>query len=107
MRAAAARRATAETRLLTLAGPEAGGKTRLSLALASASRAGYRHGAWWVDLGGVTGRELIAGTVAAVLDIPQAPGQDTAATVIRHLRPRTALLVLDNCEQVVAGLRQG
>ena len=91
------------TRLLTLAGTGGSGKTRLSLALAAASRAGYPHGAWWVDLSGVMGRELIAGTVTAALDIVQTPGQDTTATVIRHLRPRTALLVLDNCEQVAAG----
>lgn len=73
------------TRLLTLAGTGGSGKTRLSLALASASRSDFRHGAWWVDLGAVTGRELIAGTMAAALDIPQTPGQDTTATVIRHL----------------------
>ena len=91
------------TRLLTLAGTGGSGKTRLSIALASAARHQFAHGAWWAGLAGVTSREQLPGTVAAALGVPQAPGQDTTAAVVRHLRPRTALLVLDNCEQVVAG----
>jgi predicted ATPase/DNA-binding CsgD family transcriptional regulator len=90
------------TRLLTLAGTGGSGKTRLCLALASACRGDFRDGAWWIDLASVTSHDLIAGTVAAALAIPQSPGQDTTATVLRHLRSRTALLVFDNCEQVVA-----
>ncbi len=91
------------SRLVTLAGTGGSGKTRLSIALASAARHRFSHGAWWVDLAGVTGRDQLPGTVAAALGVPQTPGQDTTATVVRHLRSRTALLVLDNCEQVVAG----
>jgi predicted ATPase/DNA-binding CsgD family transcriptional regulator len=91
------------TRLLTLAGTGGSGKTRLSIALASQARHRFADGAWWVDLAGVTGRGQLPGAVAAALGVPQAPGQDTTATVVRHLRSRTALLVLDNCEQVVAG----
>jgi predicted ATPase/DNA-binding CsgD family transcriptional regulator len=91
------------SRLVTLAGTGGSGKTRLSIALASAQRHRFSHGAWWVDLAGVTGREQLPGTVAAALGVPQTPGQDTTAAVVRHLRSRTALLVLDNCEQVVAG----
>jgi predicted ATPase/DNA-binding CsgD family transcriptional regulator len=90
------------SRLVTLAGTGGSGKTRLGLALAESSRAKFRHGAWWVDLASVTGRGLIAGTVASALGISQSPGQDTAATVARHLRPQAALLVFDNCEQVAA-----
>jgi predicted ATPase/DNA-binding CsgD family transcriptional regulator len=93
----------AMTRLLTLVGTGGSGKTRLSIALASATRHRFADGAWWVDLAGVTGRDQLPGEVAAALGVPQAPGQDTIAVVVRHLRARTALLVLDNCEQVVAG----
>jgi predicted ATPase/DNA-binding CsgD family transcriptional regulator len=75
----------------------------LSIALASAALPRFSHGAWWVDLAGVTSRDQLPPAVAAALGVPQTPGQDTTATVVRHLRSRTALLVLDNCEQVVAG----
>jgi len=91
------------TRLLTLVGTGGSGKTRLSVALAMATRHRFSGGAWWVDLSGVTGPDQLPGTVAAALGVPQAPGQDPAAIVVRHLRSRTTLLVLDNCEQVVAG----
>ena len=90
------------TRLLTLTGTGGSGKTRLGLALAHACRPRFEHGAWWVDLASVTGRELLAGTVAAALGITEVPGQDMAAAVARHLRTRDALLVFDNCEQVIS-----
>jgi predicted ATPase/DNA-binding CsgD family transcriptional regulator len=88
-------------RLLALTGTGGSGKTRLGLALATACHAEFSGGAWWVDLAGVTGKDLIAGTVAAALAIPQTPGQDTAAAVIGYLKSRVALVVFDNCEQVV------
>lgn len=90
------------TRLLTLTGTGGSGKTRLSLALARASQDRFRDGAWWVDLASVTGRELLAETVAAALGVAGVPGQDMDVAVARHLRGRAALLVFDNCEQVVA-----
>lgn len=90
------------TRLLTLVGTGGSGKTRLGLALASSSGARFPDGVWWIGLASVTGRGLVAGTAAAALGIPQAPGHDTAVVVIRHLRARSALLVFDNCEQVIA-----
>ncbi len=94
------------TRLLTLTGTGGSGKTRLSLALARACGDRFGDGAWWVDLASVTGRELlaeaVAEAVAAALGVARVPGQDTAASVARHLRARAALLVFDNCEQVVA-----
>jgi predicted ATPase/DNA-binding CsgD family transcriptional regulator len=89
-------------RLLALIGTGGSGKTRLGLALATACRADFSGGAWWVDLAGVTGTDLIEGAVATALAIPQTPGQDTSAAVIRHLKSRAALVVFDNCEQIVA-----
>ena len=90
------------TRLLTLTGTGGSGKTRLSLALARTCQRRFADGAWWADLASVTGRELLAGTVASAVGISQVPGQDTASAVARHLRTRSALLVFDNCEQIVA-----
>jgi predicted ATPase/DNA-binding CsgD family transcriptional regulator len=91
------------TRLVTLVGTGGSGKTRLSIALASAARGQFPDGAWWVDLASVTRPDQLPGTVATALGVSQVPGQDATATVARQLHSRTALLVLDNCEQVVAG----
>ncbi|HUN36662.1 MAG TPA: tetratricopeptide repeat protein [Trebonia sp.] len=96
----------ATTRLLTLVGTGGSGKTRLGIALAAATRHRFSDGAWWVDLAGVTAHDQLPPAVAAALGVPQAPGQDSAAIVVRHLRSRATLLVLDNCEQVVAGCSQ-
>jgi len=91
------------TRLLTLVGTGGCGKTRLALALAQASAPQFADGAWWVDLASVSEAAQVADTAAAALGVKQSPGEDTAVTMGRHLRRQSALIVLDNCEQVVEG----
>ncbi len=90
------------TRLLTLTGPGGTGKTRLSLALANDCVDRYPDGTWFVPLAPVTDPDLVASAIAASIGVlaPQRPPIDR---VKDHLRDRTALLVLDNFEQVVSG----
>ena len=92
------------TRLLTLTGPGGTGKTRLSLALASATLGRYPDGAWFVPLAPINDPDLIASAIAAAIGL-LAPGQPPLERVQNHLRDRTAVLVLDNFEQVVSGAR--
>ena len=87
-------------RLVTLLGPGGTGKTRLSLAVAADQLARHPGGVWFVDLAGVAAGGPVVPSMAAVLGIG-APGGDLAAALVDHLRPRRALLVLDNCEHVV------
>jgi predicted ATPase/class 3 adenylate cyclase len=90
------------TRLLTLTGPGGTGKTRLSLALAGDCVDRYPDGTWFVPLASVTDPDLVPSAIAASIGLlaPQRPPIDR---VKDHLKDRTALLVLDNFEQVVAG----
>jgi non-specific serine/threonine protein kinase len=113
------------TRLLTLTGPGGVGKTRLALELAAAVRVRYRDGAWLVDLAalpstprgnGATPHHsvhegprqpsdallLVQQAVAAALDVRAAPTQPLIDTLITALRDRHLLLVLDNCEHLIA-----
>jgi predicted ATPase/class 3 adenylate cyclase len=90
------------SRLLTLTGPGGTGKTRLSLALAGEGLERYSGGAWFVPLAAITDPDLVPSAIAASLGV-LAPGRPPIDGVIEHLRDRTALLVLDNFEQVVAG----
>ena len=62
---------------------------------------GWQHGIWFVDLAPVNDPALVAQTVA---DAIAAPTLDTDArgAVVAHLRERQAMLILDNCEQLVA-----
>ncbi|MGA2011188.1 MAG: tetratricopeptide repeat protein [Solirubrobacteraceae bacterium] len=88
-------------RLLTLCGPGGAGKSRLASALADAVRADFVGGAWWADLSSSADAELVTQAVAAAV----APGEqvnDALAAIVRRLGP-SALLVLDNCEQVAEG----
>ena len=90
------------TRLLTLTGPGGTGKTRLSLALAGDCIERYPDGTWFVPLAPVTDPELVASAIASSIGL-LAPQRPPIERVKEHLRERTALLVLDNFEQVVAG----
>ena len=92
----------AGTRLLTLTGPGGTGKTRLSLALAGDCVDRFPGGAWFVPLAAVVDPDLIASAIASSIGL-LAPGQPPLERVIEHFRDRTALLVLDNFEQVVTG----
>ena len=90
------------TRLLTLTGPGGTGKTRLSLAIASEVIPANPGGVWFVPLAAVTEPELIASSIATAVGL-LAPSRTPLERVIEHFGDRTALIVLDNFEQVVAG----
>jgi predicted ATPase/DNA-binding CsgD family transcriptional regulator len=89
------------TRLLTLSGPGGVGKSRLAVDLAEVARADFIGGAWWADLADGAEDARVAQTVAAAL-MPGEPVNDPAAAAARLLGS-PSLLVVDNCEQVVAG----
>jgi predicted ATPase len=90
------------TRLLTLSGAGGAGKTRLALELARAAERSYANGAALIELGSVADGQLVASAAAAALDVGALPGRPPLAAVVDFLTPRTLLLVLDNCEHVLA-----
>ena len=91
-------------RLLTLTGAGGAGKTRLALRLAGTLAAGFPGGVWWVDLAPLTGPEAVTGAVArAVPAVPAGAGLDIMAEVLAEAG---ALLVLDNCEHLGAGVSE-
>jgi predicted ATPase len=90
------------TRLLTLAGTGGAGKTRLALELARSAAGSYADGAALVELAPVADGRLVADAVAAALDVRALSGQRTEDAVVDFLAPRSLLLVVDNCEHVLA-----
>ncbi len=98
---AAIKELLAATRLLTLSGIGGCGKTRLSLEVAREIIAEYADGAWLVELAPLANAELVPQAVAHGLGLKEEPHQPTIETLVAHLKPRSMLLLLDNCEHLL------
>jgi predicted ATPase/class 3 adenylate cyclase len=90
------------TRLLTLTGSGGCGKTRLALQVAAEVLEEYPHGVWLVELAALSDPGLVPQTVATALGVREEPGRPLIQTLIDYLRPKSLLLVLDNCEHLLA-----
>jgi predicted ATPase len=95
-------RLLAGTRLLTLIGAGGVGKTRLALRVAASLLDDYADGVWAVELAPLGDEALVPGAVAAALAIREVPGQPLTDTLATALSAKRLLLVLDNCEHLVA-----
>ncbi len=88
-------------RLVTITGPGGTGKTRLAVEAAAAERDRYTDGVTFVDLSATTEPALVCHDIAQALGLrPQ--GRDPVwGAITERLRDHTALLILDNFEQVL------
>jgi non-specific serine/threonine protein kinase len=90
------------TRLLTLAAIGGCGKTRLAIELARLMLPSFPDGVWFADLAPVTDEGRVAIAVAAALGVREEAERPIEETIARHLEDKHLLLVLDNCEHVIA-----
>ena len=95
----------AHHRLVTLTGVGGIGKTRLALQLAADVADAYADGVWFVDLAPVSDPRLVANAVASTLGVREEPGRPIIEVLQRFVADRALLLVLDNCEHLLRGLR--
>jgi predicted ATPase/DNA-binding XRE family transcriptional regulator len=89
--------------LVTIAGPGGAGKTRLAVRLAhhlSDTRA-PADGVVLVELAPLTNPRHVVQTLAESLGLPEPSGHALIDVLVRALRPKHLLLVLDNCEHLV------
>ena len=91
-----------DTAVVTLTGPGGVGKTRLALQVAAVLRPSSPDGAWFVDLAPVNDPERVAAVVLETLGYTLAAGEDDVTGLCTRLRRRKLLLVIDNCEHLVA-----
>ena len=93
-----------EVRLVTVLGPGGIGKTRLALEVAAQQVDRYAHGVWFVPLAPVQSVEAIVPTVVQALGASFFGGDPPEQQLLRYLRDRRLLLVLDNLEHLLAGV---
>jgi predicted ATPase/transcriptional regulator with XRE-family HTH domain len=89
------------TRLLTLTGPGGVGKTRLALHAARVAQEHHADGVAFVDLAPLQDAGLVAATIARALGVTEQGSASPREALVAFLRPRQALLLLDNAEQVL------
>ena len=94
----------ASSRVVTLVGPGGVGKTRVALRIADAARRTFPDGCWVVPLGALSESDLLIPAVAEALGLYGADGPWQVDALADYLAERTALLVLDNCEQLIAAV---
>jgi predicted ATPase/DNA-binding CsgD family transcriptional regulator len=95
----------AEHRLVTATGPGGVGKTRLALSVAGEVAEVRRDGVWFVDLIHVADPAMVMSAVAETVGVPEQRTTSVESALVAVLTGRDALLVLDNCEHVVDGVR--
>jgi predicted ATPase/DNA-binding XRE family transcriptional regulator len=88
-------------RLVTLTGSGGVGKTRISLKVGEQVINQYANGVWLVELAPLSQPELLAQTVASVFGIVTQSARAHTELLINFLRPKTTLLILDNCEHLL------
>ena len=91
------------TRLLTLTGMGGSGKTRLSLQIAHDLLDDYPNGVWQIKLDSLSDSTLLPQTIADLLGVKEEASKTIQQSLIKWLRPKHLLLVLDNCEHLLNG----
>jgi predicted ATPase/DNA-binding CsgD family transcriptional regulator len=89
--------------LVTITGSGGCGKTRLALQVAAEALGERADEAWFVDLSGLSEPGLVRSAVMAALGVGEVAHQSHTETLTTQLAERNAVIVLDNCEHLLAG----
>ncbi len=91
-----------EHRLVTITGAGGIGKTQTALRAAASSEAGRISDVRFIGLAPLTDPALVVSAIAASIGVKEVLHQPLLETVVASLRNHPLLLILDNCEHVIA-----
>jgi predicted ATPase/class 3 adenylate cyclase len=96
----------AAQRIVTLIGSGGAGKTRLSLRVGAECLDQFSGGIWFVELAPVTNPALVPQTLLSIFNLREDGHRTALEVLINSLRPKTLLLILDNCEHLIEACAQ-
>ncbi len=94
------------SRLVTLLGSGGSGKTRLALQIGAELLDEFRDGVWFVDLSALTDSASVVQAVAKIFGVGEQAGRPLLEILAEHLASKQVLILLDNCEHLVAASAQ-
>ena len=89
-------------RLVTLTGTGGVGKTRTAIEAGWLSIDAFPDGVWFLELAPLTDAGAVAAAAALELSVYPQPGMSMLAAIVDTFRTRQSLLIMDNCEHVLA-----
>lgn len=89
-------------RIVSILGAGGVGKTRIAVQVGTSELESRPDGVWFADLAPITNAELVPSAVAKVFNLRQQEGTSVEDAVVRWLKRKKLLLILDNCEHVLA-----
>ena len=91
-----------EHRLVTLTGAGGIGKTQTALQVATALSEAGDIAVCFVGLAPIGNPALVVAAIASALGVQEVPNRPLLETLLAYLKNKTLLLILDNCEHVIA-----
>jgi predicted ATPase len=90
------------SRLVTLTGSGGTGKTRLSIEVGAQLLMSFTNGVWLIELAPLSDESQIIPALAQTFGLQELPFNPLVNLVTDYLRDKKLLLLLDNCEHLIA-----
>jgi predicted ATPase/class 3 adenylate cyclase len=95
-------KAVLQSPAVTLTGSGGCGKSRLAIEFGGQTLERFPDGVWFVELASLTEAGQVVPEILSVLSIPEEAAGNQTEHLIRSISDRKMLLILDNCEHLIA-----